>query len=67
MNVVIQGLGVLVAVMLLTACASPMQWWRVGSCVVIYDTRNESRQILVAGEHCDVKRQELPAVYGSVR
>ena len=48
-------------------CASPMQWWRVGNCVVIYDTRNESRQLVVAGQQCDIKREELPAVYGSTR
>jgi hypothetical protein len=51
----------------IAGCASPMQWWRVGNCVVIYDTRNESRQLLAAGQQCDIKRQELPAVYGSTR
>ncbi|OLC37218.1 MAG: hypothetical protein AUH81_06645 [Candidatus Rokubacteria bacterium 13_1_40CM_4_69_5] len=67
MNSPIKVLILLVTVMGLVGCASPMQWWRVGNCVVIYDTREESRQILVAGQQCDIKRAELPNVYGSSR
>lgn len=67
MNSPIKGLVMLVTVIALGGCASPMQWWRVGNCVVIYDTREESRQILVAGQQCDIKRAELPNVYGSTR
>jgi hypothetical protein len=56
-----------VTVMSLVGCASPLQWWRAGNCIVIYDTRDESRQLLVAGQQCDIKRQDLQAVYGSGR
>lgn len=62
-----KALVTLAAVTTLAGCASPMQWWRVGNCVVIYDTRSENRQILVAGQQCDIKREELPSLYGSAR
>jgi hypothetical protein len=67
MKALMTVLAVLVTLIGVAACASPMQWWRVGNCVVIYDTRAESRQLLAAGQQCDIKRQELPAVYGSAR
>jgi hypothetical protein len=44
-----------------------MRWWRVGNCVVVYDDREVSRQFVVAGEQCDVKRVEMPVSYGSAR
>jgi hypothetical protein len=58
-------LVMLVTVTSLAGCVTPTQWWRVGNCLVIYDTRNESRQILVAGQQCDIKREELPLSGGA--
>jgi hypothetical protein len=54
-------------VIVLAACSSPMRWWRVGNCVVVYDDREVSRQFVVAGEHCDVKRVEMPVSFGAAR
>jgi hypothetical protein len=48
----------------LPACMSSMRWWRVGTCLVIYDDRDDSRKLLVAGQQCDVKREDLPAGHG---
>ena len=57
----------LVAVVTLSGCASSsMQWWRVGNCLVIYDTRHDNRQVLVAGQQCDIKREEMAAVSGNL-
>lgn len=67
MNWLLKVLTMLATVTSLAGCVSSMQWWRVGNCVVIYDTRAESRQIVVAGQQCDIKRDELPVLYGSKR
>jgi hypothetical protein len=67
MNSPMMVLVALVAVTGLAGCASPVQWWRVGNCVVMYDPSYESRQIVVAGQQCDIKQQELPAVSGRTR
>jgi len=56
-----------VIVILLAACSTPMRWWRAGNCIVIYDDREASRQFLVAGEQCDLKRVEMPVSYGAAR
>jgi len=56
-----------VIVILLAACTTPLRWWRAGNCVVIYDDRETSRQFLVAGEQCDLKRVEMPVSYGAAR
>lgn len=58
----------LVMVAALTGCTSSMQWWRVGNCLVIYDTRNETHQIVVAGQQCEIKREEMAAAAtGTIR
>ena len=54
-------------VILLAACSTPLRWWRVGNCVVLYDDRQVSRQFLVAGEQCELKRVEMPISYGAAR
>jgi hypothetical protein len=54
-------------VIALAACSSPLRWWRVGNCVVVYDDREVSRQFVVAGEQCDVKRVEMPVSFGQAR
>jgi hypothetical protein len=56
-----------VIVILLAACSSPLRWWRVGNCVVVYDDRELSRQFVVAGEQCELKRVEMPVTYGAAR
>lgn len=67
MNSLMKVLVTLVTVIGLAGCASPMQWWRVGNCLVIYDTRNDGHQILVAGQQCDIKREGLSTMSGSGR
>jgi hypothetical protein len=49
----------------LPACVNSMRWWRVGTCLVIYDNRDESQKLLVAGQQCDIKREDLPAGSGT--
>jgi hypothetical protein len=44
-----------------------VQWWRVGNCVVMYDNRDGTRQIIAAGQQCDIRREELPNVHGTAR
>ena len=56
-----------VIVIALAACTTPLRWWRAGNCVVIYDEREHSRQFVVAGEQCDLKRVEMPVSYGAAR
>jgi hypothetical protein len=56
-----------VMVILLAACSSPLRWWRAGNCVVVFDDRDTSRQFVVAGENCELKRVEMPVSYGAVR
>ena len=60
----------LVTVSSLAGCAAfstppPMQWWRVGNCLVIYDMRDNNRKVLVAGQQCEIKREEMAAVSGT--
>jgi len=55
-------------VMSLGGCvAAPpaVQWWRVGECLVVFDDRDENRQMVVAGGHqCEIKRQDLTPGHG---
>jgi hypothetical protein len=68
MNSLMKVLLTLVTVVGLAGCASPMQWWRVGNCLVIYDTRSDDdHQILVAGQQCDIKREGLSTMSGGGR
>ncbi len=55
-----------VTLVILDGCARPpaMQWWRVGTCLVLYEpARSEpakdERQIVVVGQACDIKREAL--------
>jgi hypothetical protein len=66
-NSLMKVLVTLVTIIGLAGCASPMQWWRVGNCLVIYDTRNDSQQILVAGQQCDIKQKGLSTMSGGGR
>jgi hypothetical protein len=52
-------------VLSLPACVNSVRWWRVGTCLVLYDNSDESRKLLVAGQQCDVKREDLPAGHGT--
>ncbi|MGH7334693.1 MAG: hypothetical protein ACREKS_18500 [Candidatus Rokuibacteriota bacterium] len=56
-----------IAVALVGCASSDLQWWRVGNCLVLYEERDETRQIVVAGEQCDIKRQEMPRGHGMAR
>jgi hypothetical protein len=70
MTLVMRTFAMVVGVASLTGCAlsgPPMQWWRVGNCLVIYDTRSDNRQVLVAGNQCEIKREEMAAVSGTGR
>jgi hypothetical protein len=49
----------------LPACVSSARWWRVGNCLVIYDDREGSEKIVVAGQQCDVKREDLLGGHGT--
>ncbi|MGH7279258.1 MAG: hypothetical protein ACREJG_11305 [Candidatus Rokuibacteriota bacterium] len=54
------------AALVLTGCAqrASTQWWRVGSCLVLYDQSAAERhdhQIIVVGQGCDIKRDTLTA------
>ncbi|PYM84374.1 MAG: hypothetical protein DME06_01025 [Candidatus Rokuibacteriota bacterium] len=51
---------------ILGGCARPpaMQWWRVGTCLVLYEPAKpepvkDERQIIVVGQACDIKREAL--------
>jgi hypothetical protein len=48
-------------VIVLGGCASTptLQWWRVGTCLVLYEPAGHDRQIIVAGQGCDVKKDAL--------
>jgi hypothetical protein len=58
--------GAMVASLGGCAAAPPaVQWWRVGECLVVYDDREENRQMVVAGgNHCEIKRQDLTSGHG---
>ncbi len=57
----------LLTIIVLAGCASQVRWWRAGDCVVIYDTRKDSQQIIAAGQQCEVKRAEIPVAHGAWR
>jgi hypothetical protein len=56
----------IVTLAILGGCARPpaMQWWRVGTCLVLYEPARgepakDERQIVVVGQACDIKREAL--------
>jgi hypothetical protein len=45
----------------LTGCAAKTQWWRVGSCLVLFENQTDERQVIVVGKSCEIKRDTLTA------
>jgi hypothetical protein len=37
------------------------QWWRVGSCLVLYDQSSREKQLVAVGQGCDIKRDTITA------
>jgi hypothetical protein len=64
-----KALLVFAVMVTLGGCASAhaLQWWRVGDCLVLYDEREENRHMVVAGQQCDIKRQDLTNAHGITR
>ena len=59
-------LSSVVTLVMLGGCAQrpAMQWWRVGTCLVLYEPAKSEpgggeRQIVVVGQQCDIKREAL--------
>jgi hypothetical protein len=51
---------VILSLLLLAGCVRTTQWWRVGSCLVLLEP-GEERQLVVVGQGCDIKRDNLTA------
>jgi hypothetical protein len=66
-----KALLVIAIMVALGGCASSapsaLQWWRVGDCLVLYDEREANRHMVVAGQQCDIKRQDLTNAHGVTR
>ena len=37
------------------------QWWRVGTCLVLYDQTTEEKQLVAIGQGCEIKRDTITA------
>jgi hypothetical protein len=48
---------------LVAGCATKpsTQWWRVGSCLVLYEQNSKEKQLVAVGSGCDIKRDTLTA------
>jgi hypothetical protein len=46
-----------------TGCAtkSPMQWWRVGNCLVLFEQGSREKQLVAVGQGCDIKKDTITA------
>ena len=51
------------AVLVLAGCATKpsTQWWRVGSCLVLYEQNSREKQLVAVGQGCEIKRDTLTA------
>lgn len=63
----IKTLLVIAIVALLLGCAPSVQWWRVGDCLVLYENGKDGQRIVVAGQQCDIKREDLLRGQGMAR
>ena len=54
---------VLALAFVVAGCAtkSSTQWWRVGSCLVLYDQTAREKQLVAVGHGCDIKRDTITA------
>lgn len=54
--------ALLIAFVFAGCAAKPTtQWWRVGSCLVLYDQTREEKQLVAVGQGCDIKRDTITA------
>jgi len=54
--------SLLVALFLVGCATKPAtQWWRVGTCLVLYDQTTEEKQLVAIGQGCDIKRDTITA------
>jgi hypothetical protein len=37
------------------------QWWRVGTCLVLYDQSAREKQLVAVGQGCEIKRDTITA------
>ena len=53
----------LVVAFLLAGCATkpPIQWWRVGNCLVLFEQTGDEKQLVAVGQNCDIKRDTITA------
>jgi hypothetical protein len=47
----------------LVGCATKpaTQWWRVGTCLVLYDQTTDEKQLVAVGQGCDIKLDTITA------
>jgi len=38
-----------------------MQWWRVGSCLVLFEQGSREKQLVAVGQGCEIKRETITA------
>lgn len=43
------------------ATSPPMQWWRVGNCLVLFEQGAREKQLVAVGQNCDIKRDTITA------
>jgi hypothetical protein len=39
----------------------PMQWWRVGNCLVLFEQGSREKQLVAVGQGCDIKKDTITA------
>jgi len=56
------AVSLFVAVFCVGCAAKPAtQWWRVGTCLVLYDQTTDEKQLVAVGQGCDIKRDTITA------
>jgi hypothetical protein len=43
------------------ATKDPMQWWRVGNCLVLFEQGSREKQLVAVGQGCDIKKDTITA------
>lgn len=43
------------------ATKAPMQWWRVGNCLVLFEQGAREKQLVAVGQGCDIKKDTITA------
>jgi hypothetical protein len=58
----ITAFSLFVALFLVGCATKPAtQWWRVGTCLVLYDQTTDEKQLVAIGQGCDIKRDTITA------